>query len=70
MERLIYSFTEKPFNRNQTVYNQGEPSSNIYIVKEGEFEVTRTRKLIIKAKAKGEIKKLIGPQSNSNYNMH
>jgi CRP-like cAMP-binding protein len=51
MGRIIYSFTEKIFNRNQTVYNEGEESEYIYLVKDGEFEVTRKRRTIVKPKS-------------------
>ena len=38
------SFTEKSFLRYQVVYQQDEEANHVYIVKTGEFEVTRTRK--------------------------
>lgn len=44
IQRIILSFTEKSFLRNQVVYQQDEEANHVYIVKTGEFEVTRTRK--------------------------
>lgn len=38
INRLIYSFSIINLARGQVVYNQGEPSNNIYIVISGEFE--------------------------------
>jgi len=39
VQKVLYSFSEKPFTRNQTVYQQGEDANIIYLVKEGEFEM-------------------------------
>ena len=40
----MYSFVVKKYTRNKVVYSQGEKANYIYIVKEGEFEITRLRK--------------------------
>jgi CRP-like cAMP-binding protein len=61
MVKLVYSFSEKTFKRNQTVYNEGEESQTIYVVKEGEFEVTRHRKMLKKSKSNVNHYKMIGP---------
>jgi len=41
IQRVIYSFSEKTFLRNQTVYLQGEDPAMVFIIKEGEFEAER-----------------------------
>ena len=41
LTKLHYSFEEKQFIRNQEVYREGEPSDWVYLVKHGEFEVTK-----------------------------
>lgn len=40
----MLSFTEKTYQRNQVVYQQDEAANMVYIVKLGEFEVTRMRR--------------------------
>ena len=67
MTRLIYSFTDKSFSRGQIVYNEGENSENIYMVKEGEFEVTRKRRVLVKAKANVNYESLIGTNPVKSY---
>ena len=47
---MTYLMNEKSFIINQSVYKQGEPSDYIYIIKEGEFEATRTRPAICKSR--------------------
>ncbi len=42
IQKVMHSFSEKSFVRNQSVYLQGEDPSLVYVVKEGEFEVLRT----------------------------
>jgi CRP-like cAMP-binding protein len=32
---------EKNFNYNQAIYKQGEESNGVYLIKEGQFEVTK-----------------------------
>jgi hypothetical protein len=44
VNRLILSFTEQSFHRNQAVYQQGDAVNMVYIVKTGVFEQLRTRK--------------------------
>ena len=44
VNRLILSFTEQNFHRNQAVYQQGDAVNMVYIVKSGVFEQLRTRK--------------------------
>lgn len=41
---MMYSFVLKKYTRNKVVYSQGDKANYIYIVKEGEFEITRQRK--------------------------
>lgn len=41
VEKLVYLFGEKKITRNQTLIQQGEDANYIYIVKSGEFEMTR-----------------------------
>lgn len=50
------------------VYREGEESNHIFIIKSGEFEVT---KRFIKAKEKKQIDvfKLLGPNHNANDSM-
>jgi hypothetical protein len=41
LAKLSYFFKLVPYIRGQVVYNEGEDSSKVMIVKEGEFEVTK-----------------------------
>ena len=43
--KLHYNFEQRNFIRNQLLYQEGEPIKYIYLIKEGEFEVTRKIKL-------------------------
>lgn len=40
----MYSFTLREFKRNQVVYHQGEKAKMVYLIKKGEFEITRIKK--------------------------
>jgi len=44
IRKIVYSFNEYYFQRNQTVFHQGDQAQFIYIVKDGEFEVRRERR--------------------------
>jgi CRP-like cAMP-binding protein len=46
INKFIYSFSEQAFQRNQTVFHQGDNLNMIYIVKSGEFEQFRYRKYV------------------------
>lgn len=41
LSKLQYSFEEKMFLRNQIIYREGEESDTVYIIKSGDFEVTK-----------------------------
>ena len=55
IRKVVYSFNEVDYGRNQTVYQQGEISAYIYIVKEGEFEVKRERRKRIDARGENKV---------------
>jgi len=40
----MYSFTLHEYKRNQVVYHQGEKAKMVYLIKKGEFEITRVKK--------------------------
>jgi CRP-like cAMP-binding protein len=42
LKKQHFYFKEATYHRSQTVYSQGKPAVNLYIIKEGEFKV-RTR---------------------------
>ena len=44
--KLVLSFTEKTFCRNQPIFSQGDKAEMVYFVLSGEFEVLRTKKTI------------------------
>jgi hypothetical protein len=44
VQKLVYMFSERRITRNQTLYQQGEEVSFVYIVKSGEFEIVRSLK--------------------------
>lgn len=41
LTKFSYFFREIKFNRNQVVYNEGDMLDSIFVVRHGEFEVTR-----------------------------
>ena len=44
VQRFSKSFTLNNYKRNQIVYQQGEKAKMVYIIKNGEFEITRVKK--------------------------
>lgn len=61
LSKLHYSFEERQFIRNQVVYREGDESSMVYIIKQGEFEVT---KKFVKPEVKEiDIQKFLGPKA-------
>jgi CRP-like cAMP-binding protein len=75
IEKLALDFNLKTFNRNQIIFNQGDEAKNIYIVAEGDFEVTRK-----KLKRKGDksidiltnhqMRKFLGPEKGAGHVQH
>lgn len=43
MQNLHLLFEERHFTYNQTVYHENSPSEYVYIIKEGEFELVKTK---------------------------
>lgn len=43
MQNLYLLFEERHFTYNQTVYHENLPTEYVYIIKEGEFELVKTR---------------------------
>jgi len=41
LSKFSYFFEEVEYNHNQFLYKIGDTSSHIYVVREGEFEVSR-----------------------------
>ncbi|CDW72769.1 UNKNOWN [Stylonychia lemnae] len=41
LSKLQYSFEQRIYKRNQTIYKEGEESNYVYLVKSGEFEVSK-----------------------------
>ena len=42
MSKLTYQFKDIPTIKGQILYREGEPADYVYIVKSGQFEVTKT----------------------------
>eukprot|EP00347_Sterkiella_histriomuscorum_P019194 403342576 len=61
LSKLHYSFEEKAFTRNQVVYREGDESSMVYIIKSGEFEVTK--KFMKQETQEIDVQKFLGPRS-------
>ena len=62
LNRILPSFYKMKLKRHQVVYHQGAPAEKIFIVKQGEFEVTRKcrpHKIQTKAQRKEEQDQLI-----------
>ena len=61
LTKVQYSFEQRNYIRNQQVYFEGEPSDYVYLVKDGEFEVTKriTYKMKNKEKNRHECMKLL-----------
>lgn len=51
LTRLHYSFEQRDYIRNQDLYREGEPCNYVFLVKHGEFEVTRKIKIDLKRTA-------------------
>lgn len=43
LSKFAYYFTDKHYIRNQVVFKEGQKWDNIYIVKSGEFELTKSK---------------------------
>ena len=41
LAKLSYFFHEMTLNRNQFAYRQDEPSARVYLIREGEFEMSK-----------------------------
>ena len=52
LEKLNHSFEPKQFIRNQEIYKEGDPSDMVYLVKYGEFEITKRIKYSLKSESK------------------
>lgn len=66
LTKLHYSFEQKYFIRKQVVYKEGDKSDWVYLVKSGEFEVTKKLKVQLKKNCDenmAECKKLLGAQN-------
>jgi CRP-like cAMP-binding protein len=42
LSKLTYQFKDIPTIKGQILYREGEPADYVYIVKSGQFEVTKT----------------------------
>ena len=63
LSHLQYSLHEIKLIRNQKVYSEGEASNHIYLIKEGDFLLTKT---VPKATEMNvDVKNLIGPNQLS-----
>jgi CRP-like cAMP-binding protein len=58
--KLQYSFELKTFNQGHIVFHEGSKASSVYIIKSGDFEVSRTVKLFQKKEL--NIKEYLGPK--------
>ena len=45
LNKLNYVFEQKSFIRNQVIYNEGDACNYVYLVQDGEFEVTKKIKV-------------------------
>ena len=43
VDKFTYFFTERSFIRNQYVFREGQKAEYIFIVKQGEFELTKSK---------------------------
>ncbi|CDW81071.1 UNKNOWN [Stylonychia lemnae] len=60
--KLHYSFEERLFKRNQVVYREGDASEMVYIIKSGEFEVTK--RFVKQTVREIDVTSYIGPKAN------
>ena len=44
IKKMIYFFELQNFKRNHFVYHQGDAATAVYIVVDGDFEITRTKR--------------------------
>jgi len=42
LSKLTYQFKDIPTIKGQILYREGEPADYVYIVKSGQFEITKT----------------------------
>lgn len=52
LTKLNYSFEQRSFIRHQEIYKEGDTSDWVYLVKSGEFEITKKIKVQLKPTAK------------------
>ena len=45
LNKLNYVFEQKSFIRNQIIYSEGDACNYVYLVQDGEFEVTKKIKV-------------------------
>ncbi len=65
--KLQYALETKTYLRNSVIYKEGEPSTNVYIIKSGEFEMLKKVKEVKSGAEAGKIDSLIhgnGTQSS------
>lgn len=70
IHKLLYRIDKKKFQRDQYVIKEGEPIQEVYIIKEGEFEVTskipdnknENLKLTEKLQDRNYLKKFLSPK--------
>lgn len=62
MNKLQYSFELHTEKRGLVLYREGDPSDYIYLVRDGEFELTKRK--IPKSETQYKFDKLIGPRKS------
>jgi hypothetical protein len=72
LRRIVHSFTVQNFTINHTVFSQGQSPTHVYIIKEGNFEISRRKQVFDKRENKKKEKenasrRHIGPKSNCNH---
>ncbi len=45
LERILFYFEEKRYTRKQVVFREGTPSTEVYLIKDGEFKLNKGIKL-------------------------
>ena len=63
LSRLTYYMPKKVFYRNQIVYKEGEKCTHVYVVLEGEFEITKKMRPL--ANEQNLLNRYLGPMKES-----
>jgi len=67
LTKLHYSFEQRNVIRNQEIYREGDPSDMVYLVREGEFEVSKRIKYVPRnnEREKNDCKKFLHTRGTS-----